>query len=413
MRIAVIGGGIAGIASARALAQRHEVVLFEKEPRLGGHTHTHTLEMAGRQYRIDSGFIVHNPGNYPLFSAFLRELGIGTRETEMSFAVHNRALGMYCNAHDLGGLFCQKRNLASPAFWRMLIEIRRFYRECPALLASAEDGPTLGEYLRAGGYGRYFTENHLIPMASALWSSPSARILDFPAKYLVAFMANHHMLQLSGRPVWRVLENGSSSYVEKLAAQWPVDVRLGAGVRRVNRFESHVELETADGNERFDQAVFACHSDQTLAMLGAPSTAEREILGAIRYASNETVLHRDASVLPPDRRAWAAWNADIPADPSAPCTVSYCMNILQGVDSPEPFIVSLNQRGQIAPDKIFAVMDYQHPQYDHAMVRAQTRRGEIQGLNRSWFCGAYWGFGFHEDGFRSGHEVAQALLERE
>lgn len=413
MRIAVIGGGIAGLSSAWALSQRHEVVLFEKEPRLGGHTHTHTVEMAGRQYRIDSGFIVHNPGNYPLFSAFLRQLGIGTRETEMSFAVHNRALGMYYNAHDLGSLFCQKRNLASPAFWRMLAEIRRFYRECPALLASDEDGPTLGEYLRAGGYGNYFTENHLIPMASALWSSPSARILDFPAKYLVAFMANHYMLQLTGRPVWRVLENGSSSYVEKLAGQWPVEVRLGAGVRRVSRLESHVEVETADGGERFDQVVFACHSDQALAMLDTPSAAERDILGAIRYASNETVLHCDASVLPPDRRAWAAWNADIPADPAAPCTVSYCMNILQGVDSPEPFIVSLNQRGQIDPDKIFAVMDYQHPQYDHAMVRAQARRGEIQGRHRSWFCGAYWGFGFHEDGFRSGHEVAQALLERE
>ncbi|MFZ9348179.1 MAG: NAD(P)/FAD-dependent oxidoreductase, partial [Arenimonas sp.] len=228
MRIAVIGSGIAGISAAWALCKQHEVVLFEKENRLGGHTHTHDIAMGERTYRIDSGFIVHNPENYPLFSGFLKELAVPTKATEMSFAVHNRALGMFYNAHDLGGLFCQKRNLLSPAFWRMLTEIRRFYAECPALLASDEDGPALGEYLQANGYSGYFIDNHLIPMASALWSSPSQRILDFPAKYLVAFMANHHMLQISNRPLWRVLENGSSAYIEKVSKAWPVTVRLDA-----------------------------------------------------------------------------------------------------------------------------------------------------------------------------------------
>jgi predicted NAD/FAD-binding protein len=410
MRIAVIGSGIAGISAAWALCKQHEVVLFEKENRLGGHTHTHDIAMGGRTYRIDSGFIVHNPENYPLFSGFLKELDVPTKTTEMSFAVHNRALGMFYNAHDLGGLFCQKRNLLSPAFWRMLTEIRRFYAECPALLASDEDGPALGEYLQANGYSGYFIDNHLIPMASALWSSPSQRILDFPAKYLVAFMANHHMLQISGRPLWRVLENGSSAYIEKVSKAWPVTVRLDAPVSRVLRAEDSVAVTTPHGTEHFDQVVFACHSDQALTMLADADAVEREILGAIRYQANETVLHRDASVLPPDRRAWAAWNADIPNEPGAPCTVSYCMNILQGIDSPEPFIVSLNQRSQIDPEKIFAVMQYHHPVYDHAMVSAQSRRGELQGRHRSWFCGAYWGFGFHEDGFRSGHEVAEGIL---
>lgn len=410
MKIAIIGSGIAGISAAWKLCRQHEVVLFEKESRLGGHTHTHDIALDGNNYRIDSGFIVHNPENYPLFSGFLKDLGVPTKPTEMSFAVHNRALGMYYNAHDLGGLFCQKRNLLSPPFWRMLADIRRFYAECPALLASDQEGPALGDYLDANGYSPYFVHNHLIPMASALWSSPSQRILDFPAKYLVAFMANHHMLQISDRPLWRVLENGSSSYIEKLSGTWPVSVRLNAPVQQVTRTEENVSITTPHGTEHFDQVIFACHSDQTLMMLGDADDNERSILGAIRYQANETVLHCDASVLPPDRRAWAAWNADIPDDPAAPCTVSYCMNILQGIDSPAPFIVSLNQRSQIDPAKIFAIMQYHHPVYDHAMVRAQSRRHEIQGKRRSWFCGAYWGFGFHEDGFRSGHEAAEGIL---
>ena len=411
MKIAVIGSGIAGISAAWALSRQHDVVLFEKEDRLGGHTHTHTITAEGQVYRIDSGFIVHNPENYPLFSTFLKQLGVSTKATEMSFAVHNRALAMYYNAHSLSTLFCQKRNLISPRFWRMLRDIRRFYRECPALLERKDDGPTLGEYLSANGYSTYFTENHLVPMASALWSSPSLRILDFPAKYLVAFMANHHMLQISNRPQWRVLENGSCSYIEALTKQWQVDVRLRTAVTAVRRYQDRVEVQTAEGIHVFEHVVFAGHSDQTLRMLADPTRQESEILGAIRYQSNETVLHCDASVLPPDRRAWAAWNADIPADPQAPCTVSYCMNILQGLNSPVPFIVSLNQRNNIDPGKIFAVMDYQHPVYDHAMVKAQARRSEIQGQNRSWFCGAYWGFGFHEDGFRTGHEVAMGLTK--
>ena len=410
MRIAIIGSGISGISAAWALYEHHQITLFEKDDRLGGHTHTHDLTLSGRDYRVDSGFIVHNTGNYPLFSAFLGELGVETKDTEMSFAVHNRAIGMYYNARDLSTLFCQKRNLFSLDFWKMLSDIRRFYAECPKLLASPDDGPTLGEYLSDNNYGRYFTENHLIPMASALWSSPSTDILDFPAKYLVAFMANHHMLQISGRPVWRVLTEGSSSYIEKVQARWSVDVRLNAEISEVSRTAGSVIVKSQSGNETFDAVIFACHSNQALGLLKDASDNESSILGAIRYQYNETILHCDASVLPPDPKAWASWNADIPIATDAPCTISYCMNILQGITSPEPFIVSLNQRASIDPEKIFAVMDYHHPAYDHAMVRAQKRQAEIQGIRNTWFCGAYWGFGFHEDGFRSGRQVADAIL---
>lgn len=410
MKIAIIGSGISGISAAWALHGQHEITIFEKDSRLGGHTHTHDLTLSGTKYRVDSGFIVHNPGNYPLFSAFLRELGVDTKETEMSFAVHNRAIGMYYNARDLGSLFCQKRNILSLEFWRMLKDIKRFYAECPKLLSSTDDGPTLGEYLADNNYGRYFTENHLIPMASALWSSPSSGILDFPAKYLVAFMANHHMLQISGRPMWRVLVNGSRSYIEKVQNRWNVDVRLNARISEVSRNDNQAVVKSQTESETFDAVIFACHSDQALHLLSDASDNESSILGAIRYQSNETILHSDTSVLPPDPKAWASWNADIPSVTDAPCTISYCMNILQGIAGPEPFIVSLNQRASIAPEKIFAVMDYQHPVYDHAMVKAQQRQAEIQGIRNTWFCGAYWGFGFHEDGFRSGRQVAEAIL---
>lgn len=409
MKIAVIGSGISGISAAWGLSKQHEVSLFEAADRLGGHTHTHDVQLAGKNYRIDSGFIVHNPENYPLFCGFLDELQVPTQATEMSFAVHNQASGLYYNAHSLATMFCQKRNLLSPKFLGMIRDIRRFYRECPALLESPDDGPSLGEYLTRNRYGAYFIDNHLVPMASALWSSPGSSIMDFPAKYLVAFMDNHRMLQISNRPLWRVLVNGSKSYIEALEGKWQVDVRLNAKIDCVKRASDGVSIHGADGIGIFDQVVFACHSDQALKLLDAPTETEKQVLGAIHYQDNETILHHDASVLPPDRNAWAAWNAHISAAADRQCTVSYCMNILQGVQSPEPFIVSLNQRERIDPARILAVMHYQHPVFSHDMVRAQQRRHEINGHNRSWFCGAYWGFGFHEDGFRSGHDVAQAL----
>ena len=409
MKIAVVGSGIAGLGAAWLLSRQHEVVLFERESRLGGHTHTHQVEQGGRAYRVDTGFIVFNPGNYPLLTKLFDELGVPSQPTTMSFSVHDDGNGLEYNATDLNGLFCQRRNLVSPRFWRMVREITRFYRDAPALLADPGPGPTLGSYLRERNYSDLFVRDHLVPMASALWSSPSETILDFPAKYLVRFMDNHHMLQVRDRPMWRVVCGGSSRYIEAMQKTWSVQVRLSSPVREVRRDAAGVEIATDRGSERFDQVVMACHSDQALALLADPSQAERDVLGAIHYQANETVLHTDASLLPRQRKAWAAWNAYVPKAPGAPCTVSYCMNHLQSLDSPEPFVVTLGRGQAIDPGKVLARMQYQHPVYTHASVAAQGRRGEINGGNRTWFAGAYWGFGFHEDGLRSGVEVARAL----
>lgn len=409
MKIAVVGSGIAGLSAAWLLSRRHEVVLFERESRLGGHTHTHRVELGGRDYAVDTGFIVYNPLNYPLFSRLLEELGLASQPTTMGFSVQDARTGLEYNATSLDGLFCQRRNLLSPRFIGMVREILRFYREAPALLASDGPGPTLGEYLRERRHSQLFIEDHIVPMASALWSSPSAEILRFPAKHLLRFMANHQMLEAGTRPAWRVLQGGSSQYIAALQRDWPVAVRLGCGVRTLRREADGVVLGSDAGEERFGQVVLACHSDQALALLSDPSEAEAQVLGALRYQQNDTVLHTDARLLPRNRKAWAAWNAYVPAEPGAECTVSYCMNLLQSLDAPEPLIVSLNRSKDIDPGRIIARMRYAHPLQDHASVAAQARRAQINGVARTWYAGAYWGYGFHEDGLRSAVEVASAL----
>jgi len=409
MRIAVVGSGIAGLASAWLLSRQYDVTLFEANSYFGGHTHTHDVVQRGRRYRIDSGFIVHNPNHYPLLTRMFNQLGVESQSTTMSFSVHNEASGLEYNAATLDTLFCQRRNLCSPRFIGMVRDLMRFYREAPALLESSGDGPSLGDYLAEHRYGAAFRDEHLVPMASALWSSPAAQILGFPARYLVQFMANHQMLQISDRPQWRVVRGGSSGYVKALRAHWPVRERLNCAVRSIRRHADGVVVESVAGVEHFDHLVLACHSDQALALLADANEREHAILGAMPYQTNDTVLHTDASVLPVRRKAWAAWNAWLPRDPGEACTVSYCMNVLQGIESPEPFVVTLNRTMAIDPDKVLARMTYHHPVYSHASVAAQMRKAEIQGKQRTWFAGAYWGWGFHEDGMRSAVEVANAL----
>jgi hypothetical protein len=409
MRIAVVGSGIAGLASAWLLSRRHEVTLFEAAGYFGGHTHTHDVEQQGRRYRIDSGFIVHNPDHYPLLTRMFEQLGVASQPTTMSFSVHNEASGLEYNAATLDTLFCQRRNLLSPRFIGMVRDLMRFYREAPALLFTQEPGPTLADYLIEHRYGDAFRDEHLIPMASALWSSPASQILTFPARYLVQFMANHQMLQVSDRPEWRVVKGGSSTYVSALREHWSASERLNCTVRAVRRHADGVEIESDAGVEHFDHVVMACHSDQALALLMDADEREHAILGAMPYQANDTVLHTDASMLPRQRKAWAAWNAWLPSDPAEACTVSYCMNLLQGIDSPQPFVVTLNRSAAIDPGKVLARMQYHHPVYSHASVAAQSRKAEIQGQRHTWFAGAYWGWGFHEDGMRSAVEVAAAL----
>ncbi|WP_314105009.1 FAD-dependent oxidoreductase [uncultured Stenotrophomonas sp.] len=409
MRIAVIGSGIAGLASAWWLSQRHEVTLFEANDYLGGHTHTHQVEVDGQVHAVDTGFIVFNPTHYPLLTALFDDLDVASQPTTMSFSVHSERSGVEYNATSLDTLFCQRRNLVSPRFWGMLRDLRRFYREAPALLHSTDEGPSLGEFLDAGRYGGAFIQEHLLPMASALWSAPIASLAHFPARYLVQFMANHQMLQISGRPEWRVVSGGSARYVDALRRRWRVRERLESRVLGVERHEHGVRVLTAEGLEGFDQLVLACHSDQALALLSDADACERSVLGAIGYQPNEVVLHTDARLLPRNRKAWAAWNAHVPRDPMAPCSVSYCMNLLQGIDTPTPLVVTLNRTEAIDPAKVLRTLHYAHPVHDHDMVRAQARWTEVQGRRRTWFAGAYWGWGFHEDGIRSARRVVDAL----
>lgn len=409
MRIAVIGSGISGMASAWLLSREHQVDLYEANAYIGGHTHTHEVKSAGQPFAVDSGFIVFNPGNYPLLSRLFDTLGVASQPTTMSFAVHNEASGLEYGTTSLDSLFCQRRNLLSPRFYGMVRDLTRFYRESPALLKTDDPGPTLGEYMATHGYGSTFRDEHLVPMASALWSSPSAQVLDFPARYLVQFMANHHMLQIDDRPEWRVVSGGSQRYVDALRASWKVRERIASPVSAIHRRGEGVEVTSLGSIERYDQVVLACHSDQALAMLAEPSEAERDVLGAIRYQQNETVLHTDTRLLPARRKAWSAWNVLIPTSPRDACTVTYCMNLLQSLDAQDTFCVSLNCSDRIDPSKVIRRMRYAHPEYSHASVAAQQRKPEIQGKDRVWYAGAYWGWGFHEDGMRSAVEVARAL----
>ena len=409
MRIAVVGSGIAGLSSAWLLGKQHEVTLFEADNRLGGHTDTHTVRTDSGEWHVDSGFIVCNRPHYPLLFRMFDQLGVATQPTVMTFSAQDEARAREYNAGSLAGLLFQPRNLVAAWFWRMLADIARFYREAPRLLERSDAGPTLGEFLDAGGYSDVFREQHLIPMASALWSTPTARVPEFPARYLAQFMANHSMLQITGRPAWLAVAGGSSRYIEAIRRAWRVEERVGDGVRSIRRVEGRVHVISDSGESTFDHIVLACHADQALDLLGDPSATEHAVLGAFEFQQNETVLHTDTRVLPRNRKLWAAWNAHIPCDPATAASVSYCMNILQSLTAPETFCVTLNRSDAVDPAKVLAKRSYAHPLYTHASVMAQARRAEIQNVNATSFAGAYWGWGFHEDGIRSAVDVARGL----
>ena len=408
MRIAIVGTGVSGLVSAALLARAHEVTVFEADERIGGHTHTHQVERHGRTYAIDTGFIVFNERTYPNFIRLLELLGVASHATEMSFSVRDERSGLEYNGTDLNRLFAQRRNLLRPSFLRMVRDILRFYREAPALLAGDDESLTLGAYLTRGGYSRSFIEQHLVPMGSSVWSADPRLMLDFPARYLVQFFANHGFLTVNDRPRWRVVSGGSRSYLAPLSRGIGDRIRRRAAVQQIVRRRDGVRVSAWGSEpERFDAVVIAAHSDQALAMLGDARPAEREILGAIPYQRNEAVLHTDARLLPRRRLAWAAWNYHVLEGGPAAATVTYNMNILQGLDAPEPFCVTLNRSAAIDPATVIARMTYHHPVYTRATVAAQRRWAEINGVERTYFCGAYWGYGFHEDGVRSALAVAQ------
>ena len=406
MKIAVIGAGIAGNVAARELHREgHEIALFEAGEHVGGHTHTHQVDGLA----IDTGFIVFNERTYRRFTRLLHELGVASQPSAMSFSVRNEASGVEWCGTTLDSLFAQRRNLLRPSFYRMLADILRFNREAPRLRSGA-DSLTLGELLARDRYSPQFVRDYLVPMGAAIWSTDPARMLGFPARFFVRFLDNHGMLSVNDRPQWRVIRGGSARYVEKLVAPFRERIRLGTPVERLRRLPNGVVVHARGfAPERFDHAFVACHADQALALLADPTGAEREVLGAIGYQENEAVLHTDTALLPRARRAWAAWNSHV-VPGGERVALTYNMNILQGLEARETYCVTLNRTQRIRPERIVKRLVYHHPLFTPAAVAAQARRREIN-AGRTFFCGAYWGFGFHEDGVESAHAALQHFRE--
>ena len=414
MKIAIVGSGIAGLTCAYLLQRQHQITLFEASDWVGGHTHTVDVEVQGQPFAIDTGFIVFNDWTYPNFIRLLDQLGVASQPTEMSFSVHDPASGSEYNGNNLNSLFAQRSNLLRPAFWGMLRDILRFNREAQFDLAEQRIAAdlTLGQYLQQRGYGQRFIDHYIVPMGAAIWSMSLADMLQFPLQFFVRFFKNHGLLSVSDRPQWRVISGGSRSYVAPLSAGFAEHIRLNCPVQRVERDAEGVTLHSAAGVERFDKVVFACHSDQALALLATPSAAERDILGALRYADNDVVLHTDTRLLPKRPLAWASWNYRLGGPVDQPAAVTYNMNILQGIRSATTFCVSLNQTDAIDPAQILGRYRYAHPQYSLDGLRAQARWQELLGEQHSYYCGAYWANGFHEDGVVSALRVAEAFGER-
>jgi predicted NAD/FAD-binding protein len=413
MKIAVVGTGIAGNVAAYHLHREHEITVFEAGSHVGGHTHTHAVELGGCSRQVDTGFIVFNDWTYPNFIALLDELGVASQPSSMSFSVRDEATGLEYNGTSINSLFAQRRNLLRPSFWRMIRDILRFNREAPALLAAPNDGTSLGDYLAANRYSREFVEHYIVPMGAAIWSTDPLRMHGFPARYFVRFFHNHGMLSVDDRPQWRVIRGGSARYVEALTRGFRDRIRLDTPVERIERRAGSVWI-TARGHatERFDAAFLACHSDQALALLADPSPDEREVLGAIPYQENEAVLHTDARLMPLNRRAWAAWNYHALGAGRDQLALTYNMNILQSLDTPEPLLVTLNRTAAIDPKRIIKRITYHHPLYTPEGVAAQSRQRELNGPLNTYFCGAYWRFGFHEDGVVSALDALTHFKER-
>ena len=401
MKIAVVGSGIAGLTAAWHLHQAgHQLTVYEADRRIGGHTHTHDIEWAGRHYAIDSGFIVFNDWTYPNFIHLLDQLGVASQPSNMSFSVQDEKTGLEYNGTTLNSLFAQRRNLLRPSFYRMIADILRFNQQAHAWLQSDDaTNPTLGEFLDRHAYSEPFRRHYILPMGAAIWSATSRQMLDSPARFFIRFFANHGMLSVDKRPQWRVIRGGSMRYVERLSAGFAHRIRLDTPVESVKRTTAGVIIKAFNQDARHYDAVFlACHSDQALRLLADPSRAETEVLSALPYQRNVAVLHTDERMMPRRRLAHAAWNYHLPRSNDEPVSVTYSMNILQGLDAPAHFLVTLNREQDIDPAKVLARMEYDHPLFTLDGVAAQARQAEINGAQHTYFCGAYWRNGFHEDG---------------
>jgi len=414
MRVAVIGGGVAGIVAAHILQRRHEVTLFEQNDYLGGHTRTIVLtEGPDAGTAVDTGFIVLNDHTYPTFHRFLAQLEVPVRFADMSFGFHSEPDNLQYAGTSLNGLFAQRSNLLRPAFWRMLWDIRGFCQNARRDLREGRlAGETLGEYVRRGGYSRAFLDHYLLPMGGAIWSASSGKMLEFPAAALIRFFENHGLLSLKNRPRWQTVVNGSHTYVRKFLEGFRGTVHLACPVLGIRREANGVQVRLGDGSvQHFDKAVVAAHADQALRMLEDPSPEEQRLLGVWSYSVNHTVLHTDPRVMPSNRRAWASWNytRERPGGSETPVSVTYHMNRLQGLTTRRDYFVTLNRHQAIAENLILQEMEYTHPQFTAASMATQAELPSLNGPRNTYFCGSYFGFGFHEDAVKSGVAVARAF----
>lgn len=412
MKIAIVGSGISGLVSAYLLNRQHDVTVFEAGDYVGGHTNTVRVVDQNGEVPVDTGFIVYNNWTYPNFCRLLDQMQVATQPSDMSFSVRCAKTQLEYKGDGINTLFAQRRNILRPSFYRLLFEIMRFYRQSRTLLNQPDDTTTLGAYLREHRYSNEFIERHLIPMGAAIWSADPQQFYEFPARFFVRFCYNHGMLNIFKRPQWRVIQGGSASYIDPLTAGLRTRIKVGSPVHQILRHPDGVELRFgAEETERFDEVVLAVHSDQALRLLADPTPQERDVLGVMHYQRNETVLHTDTQILPQQRRAWASWNYHIPTTSTNLATLTYNMNLLQTLNTARTYCVTLNATNQIRAESILRNIIYHHPVYTVDSVLAQKRHAEISGVNRTHYCGAYWGYGFHEDGVNSALAVARHFGE--
>lgn len=404
MKIAVIGSGISGNVAAYHLNKTHDITVYEANDYIGGHTHTHDIRHKGKQYCVDTGFIVFNHKTYPNFIALLDELGVEEQLSTMSFGVKCDKTGLEYMGSTINSLFAQRRNIFRPSFWRMILDILRFNREATNLLQASSDDISLGDYLEQHKYSAVFINHYLVPMAAAVWSADLKLMFDFPARYLIRFFHNHGLLSVNDRPDWYVIKGGSKTYARALTRAFKDKIKLSTPVTQVERIDGGARVTSSEGEETFDAVFFACHSDQALRMIKSPTDTEKQTLGAIKYQDNEVVLHTDASVMPKRKIAWAAWNYHLLEGDQSRVPVTYNMNILQSLDCEDQFCVTLNNTDAIDQSKVLKRLNYHHPIYTKESVAAQARHAEIN-TDRFYFCGAYWRYGFHEDGVVSALEA--------
>ena len=404
MKVAVIGSGISGNTLAYLLNKNHDVTLYEKDKRIGGHSHTHEIVINNKKVNVDTGFIVFNKKTYPLFTSLLDNLGVKYENSNMSFSVFSKENNFEYNGTTLNSLFSQRRNLLSPRFLKMILEILRFNKESVKLKSKTI---LLKQYLKSNNYSAYFCKNYILPMGAAIWSSDIKTILNFPAHFFINFFKNHGMLSVTNRPQWLTIKGGSQEYVKKLTSGFKNKIRLNSKIKNIVRYKSYVVIEDNKSKEKFDYVFFACHSDEALEILKKPTADEIKILSSLPYQKNDIILHTDSSIMPQKKLSWAAWNYNIDSPDDSPITLTYNMNILQNIKTKDTLLVTLNPKLPISKGKVIKQLQYTHPKFSKESVIAQLKNKIISGKNRTFYSGAYWGKGFHEDGVKSAYEAVK------